>query len=64
MPNIKAFIVAISVGLLVAGILLPIGIGQIANANTTGWDAQTILVWGVIPVAGAVAVVLKLFDVI
>lgn len=52
---INIFIVA-----LLAGILLPIGFSQVFNANTTGWDSNTVTIFGLIPVIASVALILIL----
>ena len=52
-------IVGVGVGLLVVAILLPIGIGQIAGANTTGWDPSVATVFTVLlPVLAVIGLVL------
>lgn len=50
----------IFVVILLAAILLPIAFGQIFNANTTGWDSNTVTIFGLIPIIGAVALILVL----
>ena len=62
--GVKSTVIGLAVALLACAILLPIAITQIVNANTTGWGAQDILVWGVLPTAVIVAVLLKVFDAI
>lgn len=47
-PN-KIF--GIVLGLYFAAILVPPALSNIFNANTTGWDAGTIALWGLIPLA-------------
>lgn len=53
-------VINIFVVVLLAGILLPIAFTQIFSANTTGWDANTITIFGLIPIISAVALILIL----
>ena len=46
--------------LLLGGILLPIGISQIFNANKTGWDSTTSTIWPLIALVGVVSIVIGL----
>lgn len=41
-------IIGISVSVLIAGIMVPMGITQIANATTTNWDPSVALVFQVV----------------
>jgi hypothetical protein len=52
----------IFVVLLLGAILLPIALTQLANANTTGWDATVITVFGLLSLIGIVVVILKMLD--
>lgn len=53
-------IINIFIVVLLAGILLPIAFGQIFNANTTGWDANTVTIFSLVPIISVVALVLVL----
>lgn len=48
--------------LLMGGILLPISLGFFFNANTVGWDTQTLLVWAIFPVMGVLAIAIGLIQ--
>jgi hypothetical protein len=53
-------VIAIFVTVLLAAILLPVAFNQIFNANTTGWDANTVTIFSLIPIIAGVAVILGL----
>ena len=53
-------VINIFVVVLLAGILLPIAFTQIFNANTMGWDSNTVTIFGLIPIISAVALILIL----
>ena len=56
--SVKA-IILMAVSLLLIGVLAPIGIGLIANANTTNWDASVITVFQVLlPILASVGMAL------
>lgn len=48
--------------LLLGGILLPVGISQIFNANTTGWDPTSATIWPLIVVVGLVSIIIGLIQ--
>jgi protein-S-isoprenylcysteine O-methyltransferase Ste14 len=52
------FVIAISVAALVASIIVPIAFGQFFSTDTSSWDAQTILIWGIVPLVVVLAIVL------
>ena len=53
-------VVNIFIVILLAAILLPIAFSLIFDANTTGWDATTTTIFGLIPLIGTIALVLVL----
>jgi uncharacterized BrkB/YihY/UPF0761 family membrane protein len=53
-------VINIFVVLLLAAILLPIAFTQIFNANTVGWDSNTVTIFGLLPVIASVALILIL----
>ena len=52
------FVIGIAVAALVVAIILPIAFNQFFSVNTGSWDAQTILIWGIIPLVVILGVVL------
>lgn len=52
------FVIGIAVAILVTALIIPIAFDSFFGADTGSWDAQTILIWGIIPVVGLLAVVL------
>jgi len=52
------FVIGISVAALVASIIVPIAFGQFFSTDTTSWDAQTILIWSIVPLVVVLAIVL------
>jgi len=48
------------IGLVLTFILLPIAIGAQQNTSTTGWDASTIALWGILSIVAIAAVAQKL----
>lgn len=55
-------VIGIFVAVLLAGILLPVAFNQIFNANTTGWDSNTVTIFSLIPIIAAVAIILGLIS--
>lgn len=54
-------IVGVAVGILMIGVLVPIGIGEIAGANTTSWDASVVTVFTVVlPILAVIGLALFL----
>lgn len=53
-------VINIFVVLLLAAILLPIAFTQIFNANTTGWDSNTVTIFALLPIISVIALVLVL----
>ena len=60
MGNLGEGVINIFVVILLSAILLPIAFSQIFNANTTGWDTNTITIFGLLPVIASVALILIL----
>lgn len=52
------FVIGIAVAILVAALIVPIAFDSFFGADTASWDAQTILIWGIIPVVGLLTIVL------
>lgn len=53
-------VIGVFVTILLTAILIPVAFGQIFNANTTGWDSNTVTVFSLIPIIGVVAIILIL----
>lgn len=53
-------VINIFIVVLLAGILLPISFDQIFSANTTGWDDNTVTIFGLVPIISVVALILVL----
>ena len=53
-------VINIFVVVLLAAILLPIAFSQIFNANTTGWDSNTVTIFGLVPIIASIALILVL----
>lgn len=53
-------VIGVFITILLAGILLPISLGTIFSANTTGWDANTVTIFELLPIISVVAVILIL----
>lgn len=53
-------VIGIFVTILLTAILIPVAFTQIFNANTTGWDTNTVTIFGLIPIIGVVAIILVL----
>lgn len=56
--SMTSYVIGIAVAALVVAIIIPIAFGQFFSTVTTSWDAQTILIWGIIPVIVILAIVL------
>lgn len=52
------FVIAMAVAILVIAIIFPIALDNFFGADTTSWDADTVLLWGIIPLVALLAVVL------
>lgn len=52
------FVIGIAVAILVAALIVPIAFDSFFGADTASWDAQTVLIWGIIPVVGLLTIVL------
>jgi len=52
------FVIGIAVAALVAAIIIPIAFGQFFSTDTASWDAQTVLIWGIVPLVVVLAIVL------
>lgn len=55
--QIVAGMVALFIGAIFAGYILPPAISAIFNANTTGWDAGTAALWLVLAIIIVIAAV-------
>jgi uncharacterized membrane protein len=53
-------VIGIFITILLTAILIPVAFSQIFNANTTGWDTNTVTIFGLIPIIGVVAIILIL----
>lgn len=47
----------IFITVLLAAILMPIAFTLIFNANTTGWDSNTVTIFGYIPILAIVGII-------
>lgn len=56
--SMTGYVIGIAVAALVVSIIVPIAFGQFFATTTTSWDAQTILIWGIIPLVVILAIVL------
>ena len=56
--SMTGFVIGIAVAALVVAIIIPVAFGQFFATVTTSWDAQTILIWGIVPVVVILAIVL------
>lgn len=56
--GMTTFVIGIAVAALVVAIIVPIAFSQFFSTDTGSWDAQTILIWGIIPVVIILAIVL------
>lgn len=56
--SMTSYVIGIAVAALVVAIIVPIAFGQFFATTTTSWDAQTILIWGIIPLVVILAIVL------
>ena len=54
------YIIGIVIGLVLLGALMPTAFSSIFNANTTGWDANTVTIFTLIPLFVAVIFIAKL----
>lgn len=56
--SMTSYVIGIAVAALVVAIITPIAFGQFFAVDTGSWDAQTILIWGIIPLVVILAIVL------
>jgi hypothetical protein len=56
--SMTSYVIGIAVAALVVAIIIPVAFSQFFATVTTSWDAQTILIWGIIPVIVILAIVL------
>lgn len=56
--SMTSYVIGIAVAALVVAIIIPVAFSQFFSTVTTSWDAQTILIWGIIPVIVILAIVL------
>lgn len=54
----SSFVIGIAVAALIVAIIVPIAFNQFFSVDTGSWDAQTILIWGIIPLVIILAIVL------
>lgn len=59
--NIGNWAVKVLIGMLLASLLIPIAITNVINADQTGWDASTIALWAIIPLAIVIGLVIAVF---
>ena len=59
--DIGGWAVKILIGMLLASILLPIAISNLIGADQTGWDASTVALWAIIPIAIVIGLVIAVF---
>ena len=57
-------LVGVFVGAILAAALIPVALQQLATANTSGLDASTVALFGVIGIAIVVVVVVLFFKLI
>lgn len=57
---ILIIIIAVALAFFVASALMPTAIGNIYDANTTGWDAEATDLWDMLPVIGILTIFLAL----
>ena len=50
-------IIMLVLGVYVTAALIPGAITTLTNASTTGWDASTIALWGIIPLIVIIGIV-------
>lgn len=55
-----SYIIGIVIGLVLLGALMPTAFSSIFNANTTGWDPNTVTIFALIPLFVAVIFIAKL----
>lgn len=56
--SMSSYVIGIAVAALIVAIIIPIAFGQFFSVNTGSWDAQTVLIWGIIPLVIILAIVL------
>lgn len=56
--SMSSYVIGIAVAALIVAIIVPIAFGQFFAVDTGSWDAQTILIWGIIPLIIILAIVL------
>jgi len=54
-------IVTIVIAIFILAAMLPAAITALFGANTTGWSATTILMWGLLPVIIVAVIILKVY---
>lgn len=59
--NIGSWVVKVLIGMLLASVLLPVAISNIIGADQSGWDASTIALWAIIPIAIVIGLVVAVF---
>ena len=53
-------IIGLALGLYVLAAVIPAALTQFFGADTTGWDAGTVALWGLIPLIAVIVLVKKL----
>lgn len=56
--SMSSYVIGIAVAALIVAIIVPIAFNQFFAVDTGSWDAQTILIWGIIPLVIILAIVL------
>lgn len=62
--TVASAIITLTVALLFAGNVLPVGLDAIFDANTSAWDAATVTLFLLIALAGVIAVLVAVFNVV
>ena len=52
-------IIGIAIAILVMAAILPTALTSFFDANTTGWDSATVLLWGIVPLIVIAVIVMK-----
>lgn len=60
--QVARFIISLSVGLLVLVFIGTIALNQFFATSTASFDAQTLLLWAIVPVIFLLAVVLRMLS--
>ncbi len=55
------WVIGLLIGLLIASVILPVAFANVFGADQSGWDASTIALWALIPIAVVIGLVVKVF---